>query len=385
MRGRQAVILAGGKGTRLASVVRDVPKPMAQVGGRPFLRFILDNLSENGFGRVVIADGYKREVIESFFGSGYRGMKILYSPEESPLLTGGAVKKALSLCESGWAFVLNGDTFFDVDYDRFEATAMTAPGSVEAVLALKEVKGTSRYGTVHVARDGMVESFVEKQHIEEGLINGGVYYMKADALKCKPKVFSLEEEYLRAAADRGSLLGVVCDGEFIDIGIPEDYERAQALLPPLVKPWKIAFFDRDGTINVDTGHLHEPEKLILIDEGVEKLRYYSQRPEYKVVVVTNQAGIAKGLYTENDMHIVHRALDEALEQLDCRIDAYYFCPHHPDFTDPCNCRKPNAGMIYQALRDFDASASDCIMFGDKQTDKQAAIMAGVRFEWIKHE
>lgn len=384
MEGRQAVILAGGKGTRLASVVNDVPKPMAQVGGRPFLRFILDNLSENGFCRVVIADGYKREVIESFFGTSYRGMKLLYSPEEFPLQTGGAVKQALSQCENGWAFVLNGDTFFDVDYDRFEMAALAAPDSVETILALKEVKDTSRYGIVSASRDGIVHSFAEKQYVDKGLINGGVYYMKTNALEFRPRAFSLEEEYLHVAAARGSLLGVICDGRFIDIGIPEDYERAQTLLPPLNKSWKIAFFDRDGTINVDTGHLHEPEKLALIDDGVEKLRHYSQRSEYKVVVVTNQAGIAKGMYTEDDMRAVHRALDEALEQLDCRIDAYYFCPHHPDFSGQCDCRKPNAGMLHQALRDFDASASECIMFGDKETDEQAAIAAGIRFEWIKH-
>ena len=118
---REAIVLAGGFGTRLAHIVSDVPKPMAPVCGRPFLRFILDDLQKKGVERIILATGYKRECIEEFFGTHYRGMEIVYSPEDTPLGTGGAIKRALSLCREDWVAVLNGDTYFDVDFSTLDA------------------------------------------------------------------------------------------------------------------------------------------------------------------------------------------------------------------------------------------------------------------------
>lgn len=168
---------------------------------------------------------------------------------------------------------------------------------------------------------------------------------------------------------------------FIGIGVPEDYDLAQTMLAPLARPWKLALFDRDGTINVDTGHLHEPEKLELIPSAVGIMRGYSEDPDYKVVVVTNQAGIAKGLYTEADMRYLHRYMEGELEKLGVHVDAWYFCPHHPDYTGPCECRKPAPGMLLAAMRDFNSNADDCVMHGDKPSDEVAARAAGVAFEW----
>ena len=153
---REAIILAGGFGTRLAHVVSDVPKPMAPVASRPFLRFLLDMLAENGFSRVVVADGYKRECIEGYFGQNYRGLEILYSSEESPLQTGGAVKKALTLCNNDWVYVLNGDTYCEASFDRMEEAAFQKQRSLRVVLATKQMTDFDRYGTVVVDDEGAV-------------------------------------------------------------------------------------------------------------------------------------------------------------------------------------------------------------------------------------
>lgn len=376
---REAIVLAGGFGTRLAHVVPDVCKPMAPVAGRPFLRFIMDQLAAAGFDRVVVADGYRREQIEGFFGSSYRGMAIEYSPEETPLLTGGAVKRALSRCESNWVFVLNGDTWLDVDFAAMEATACDAPVGVSSVIAVKRMRDFERYGTVDVDACGSLTAFHEKRPCEEGLINAGVYLLRRDALDDMPEKFSLESDYFERVVGDGELRAVECAGGFIDIGVPGDYELAQTMLAPLARPWKLAMFDRDGTINVDTGHLHEPEKLELISSTVDIMRGYTDDPDFKVVVVTNQAGIAKGLYTEADMRRLHRYMANRLEQLGIHVDAWYFCPHHPDYTGPCECRKPAPGMLLAAMRDFDADSVECFMYGDKPSDETAAIAAGVRF------
>lgn len=379
---REAIVLAGGFGTRLAHVVPDVCKPMAPVAGRPFLRFIMDQLAAAGFDRAVVADGYRREQIEDFFGSAYRGMAVEYSPEDTPLLTGGAVKRALGRCRADWVFVLNGDTWLDVDFAAMEATAADAPDGVSAVIAVKRMRDFERYGTVDVDADGALTAFREKRPCEEGLINAGVYLLRGDALDGMPEKFSLESDYFERVVGDGALRAVECDAGFIDIGVPEDYELAQTMLAPLAKSWKLAMFDRDGTINVDTGHLHEPEKLELIPSTIDIMRGYSDDPDYKVVVVTNQAGIAKGLYTEADMHHLHRYMEGELEGVGVHVDAWYFCPHHPDYTGPCDCRKPAPGMLLAAMRDFDAFPGNCVMYGDMPSDEFAASGIDVAFHWV---
>ena len=194
-----------------------------------------------------------------------------------------------------------------------------------------------------------------------------------------PEKFSLESDFFEYVVGEGALRAEECAGGFIDIGVPEDYELAQTMLAPLARSWRLAMFDRDGTINVDTGHLHEPEKLELIPSTVDIMRGYSDDPDYKVVVVTNQAGIAKGLYTEADMRNLHRYMEDELEKLGVHVDAWYFCPHHPDYTGPCKCRKPAPGMLLAAMRDFDANAVDCVMYGDMPTDEAAARTADINF------
>lgn len=376
---REAIVLAGGFGTRLAHVVPDVCKPMAPVAGRPFLRFVMNQLAAAGIERAVVADGYRREQIEEYFGGFYRGMDVAYSPEEEPLLTGGAVKQALARCEGNWVFVMNGDTWLDVDFGAMEAAADNAPENVKAVIAVKCMKDFERYGTVDVDANGTIAAFHEKRPCAEGLINAGVYLIRRDAVVNMPRKFSLESDWFEGIIGDGGLITCECEGGFIDIGVPEDYELAQAMLAPLARNWKLAMFDRDGTVNVDTGHLFEPEKLELIPETVDIMARYAADPEYKVVVVTNQAGIAKGFYTEADMRALHRHMERGLESRGARVDAWYFCPHHPDCTGPCECRKPEPGMLLAAMRDFGARPADCVMYGDKPSDEMAAKAANVHF------
>lgn len=363
---REAIVLAGGFGTRLAHIVSDVPKPMAPVCGRPFLRFLLDNLQQKGIERVVLATGYKWECIENYFGEHYRGMKIIYSPEDTPLGTGGAVKKALSMCREDWVAVLNGDTYFPVDFSAMEKAAR--PGSI--VLAAKRMRNFDRYGTLEVS-DGYVASFREKAPCQDGLINGGVYLMERTALTAIPEEkFSFETAVLEPFAAQGRVLAVEDEGYFIDIGVPEDYALAQETLKALAPKNKAAFFDRDGTINVDVHYLHRPEDLEFIDGMPQFIRKWNDWG-YRVIVVTNQAGIARGYYTEDDMRALHRYMNERLAEYGAHIDAFYFCPHHPDFTGPCRCRKPEPGMIEDAIREFDLDPDQCILFGDKPWDVEA--------------
>lgn len=222
----EAIILAGGFGTRLAHVVSDVPKPMAPVAGRPFLEYILQNLIENGVNHIVVAVHHKKEIIIKYFGNEFRGIPIDYSVEDVPLKTGGAIKKALSLCHEKRVFVINGDTFYQVPLGKMQAFADGFGGPI--VIAVKEMSGFSRYGKVDVDEKGFVTCFHEKELCAQGYINGGIYSVSKMALDAYPKSFSIEEICFPVMIKKKEIAAFPCNGYFIDIGIPEDYQRAQS-------------------------------------------------------------------------------------------------------------------------------------------------------------
>lgn len=221
----EAIVLAGGLGTRLASVVSEVPKPMALVAGKPFLAYLLDNLKAQGVTHVILAVCHLKEHIMEYFGNEYRGMALDYSVEDTPLGTGGAIRKALELCREERAFVCNGDSFFDVDLHTLRAYATTH--EFQIVIVLKPLTNFSRYGTVETGDQGMVLSFREKQPCAQGKINGGIYDIKRDALMDYPVRFSMEQDCFPQLLKNGQVGSVDSEGYFIDIGIPEDYARVQ--------------------------------------------------------------------------------------------------------------------------------------------------------------
>jgi D-glycero-alpha-D-manno-heptose 1-phosphate guanylyltransferase len=224
----QAIILAGGLGTRLRSVIPDLPKPMAPVAGRPFLAWVLDRLADAGFRRVVLAVGYRHEAIRDHFGTAYRGIGLAYSVEEVPLGTGGAMRLALGHITESPVFVLNGDTYLEVDYAAMLA-AHVANG-VGLTVAVARVADVSRYGSLSIGDDRIL-AFLEKGSQGPGYINAGVYLMARGILDAFPigTSLSFENELLVPRVAQLRPLAFRADGLFIDIGVPEDYERAQRL------------------------------------------------------------------------------------------------------------------------------------------------------------
>jgi len=218
----QAIILAGGFGTRLQNVVSNIPKPMAPIRGIPFLSFILEQLNKNNFEKIVLAVGYMGEKIENFYGAKYKNLKLRYSYEDSPLGTGGCIKKALSLVDDDYVFVINGDTFFDVNFNDLQK-------SKHVTIACKYMKDTSRYGKVVFDADRIIKEFQEKKPKNTGHINGGIYYINSNIFDDfnLGEIFSIEKDFFETYLYDLKIEAYVSDGYFIDIGIPEDYERAQ--------------------------------------------------------------------------------------------------------------------------------------------------------------
>jgi D-glycero-alpha-D-manno-heptose 1-phosphate guanylyltransferase len=226
---KEAIILAGGMGTRLREVIPDVPKPMAKVSGKPFLFYVLQWLARYDFKRVIISAGYKADVIINYFGDSFNGMSIDYAIEKKPLGTGGAVIFALTKISGHVILILNGDTWFPIDLNKFYAFH-DEKGNLFSI-ALKRMKNFSRYGTVE-CEGSTILGFKEKKYSRDGLINGGIYLAGRQFIESKqfPEVFSLEKDLLEKEVSSGMLKCQVFDDPFIDIGIPEDYRKAKLFL-----------------------------------------------------------------------------------------------------------------------------------------------------------
>ena len=227
----EAIVLAGGFGTRLRQVVPDLPKPMAPIAGRPFLEILLSTLAQKGFRRVVLSLGFMSEKIIAHFGNGYKGMELVYEVEAQPLGTGGAIRAALARCTADHVFVFNGDTYLDLEIDALEGLWLT---NHHPVIVVREVPDTARFGRVKM-RDGRVIAFLEKGLAGPGLINAGCYVLPKNALDAFPlgHPFSIETEFFIESLQRIRFDGFVTHGRFIDIGVPEDYALAQTELAGL--------------------------------------------------------------------------------------------------------------------------------------------------------
>jgi D-glycero-alpha-D-manno-heptose 1-phosphate guanylyltransferase len=227
----EAIVLAGGLGTRLRSRVADRPKPMAEVAGKPFVAWLLDYLSRQGVTAIVFSLGYRGEVIADHFGTQYRDLAIRYAVEETPLGTGGAIRLALAESRRDPVWVVNGDTMLCLDYQAMWAAHHSRAGT-RMTMALRRVPDAGRYGTVSIAGD-LVTGFAAGGTSGAGLINSGVYLISRPLFDGHelPPAFSLERDFLPLAAREGRIGGYVTDGWFIDIGVPEDYDRAQTELP----------------------------------------------------------------------------------------------------------------------------------------------------------
>lgn len=376
-RPRQAVILAGGLGTRLGALTHRTPKPMLPVKGRPFLDHLIANLARFGIDRVTLLAGYRAEVIEAHYtgpvATPAGPVAVTVRREEMPLGTGGALHMA-DLEDS--FLLLNGDTFFDAPLARLLARPL-GPGET-ARLALREVPDAARYGRVALA-GGRIPRF-EAPGPGPALINGGIYLMSRRILRTIPagRMVSLEAEVFPALAACGALGGEALPGAFIDIGVPEDYAAAEgrALLD---KP--AVFFDRDGTLNVDHGYTHRPGDLVWTEGALEAIRRANARGFY-VFVVTNQAGVARGYYAEADVAAFHAEMRAQAAAQAAQIDDFRHCPHHPEGTvralaRACDCRKPAPGMLRELMARWPVRARGSLMIGDRDSDLAAGRAAGI--------
>lgn len=370
---KEAIILAGGLGTRLKDTVPGLPKCMAPVAGQPFLFHVINYLRSEGIEKFIFSLGYMHEMIEEYLNAQFSTLNYQCSAEKEPLGTGGAIQLACLKTSEKDVLVVNGDTLFKAAIQ--DAAIFHAQNMAECTLLLKPMRQFDRYGVVETNGEHLVSSFKEKQFYNAGNINAGVYILNAPKFLDEefPEKFSFEKEYLEKLYSQRRIYGLVQDSYFIDIGIPEDYKRAeQELSKPLLdlsvidKSWTI-FIDRDGVIN------HEKKEDYILNwnefifyNGVKDALCKISNKFGKIIIVSNQRGVGRGLMTETDLRHIHLEMQAVIEEAGGRIDKIYYCTStdnkHPD-------RKPNPGMAFHAKREFpEIDLSKSIMIGNKLSD-----------------
>ncbi|MFN3867839.1 MAG: HAD-IIIA family hydrolase [Hyphomicrobiaceae bacterium] len=384
---RQALVLAGGFGTRLGELTKSTPKPLLAVAGRPFIAYLIDWLARHGIDDIILSTGYLASSFDAFVTCNTwrdpygKPVRVRAFAEGEPAGTAGAIKLHERQLDEQFLLV-NGDSFFDCDLSRVLAAAQTL-AEEEALLTVRDVPDSGRYGRVTL--DGEhVSAFEEKSAAGRGLVNAGITVLHRDVVqRIETLPYSIERQIYPALAAEHKLRAIELSGYFVDIGLPETYAAAQTELPrALSKP--ALFLDRDGVLNPDTGYLHRIEDFSWMPGAVDGIAR-ARAAGYRIVVVTNQAGVARGYYGEDAVERLHRHINADLLRRGSGawIDAFYYCPYHPDGTVPHYARahedrKPAPGMLLKAARDLALDMSRSFMIGDKGLDIAAAEAAGIR-------
>jgi histidinol-phosphate phosphatase family protein len=345
------------------------------------LTYLLDQVADAGIRRIVLSTGHMADQFASAIGKRYRDCEIVYAHEEAPLGTGGAIRFAGGFADGDQLLVMNGDSYCGADLSQYIDWHIA--GGHDVSLMLAKVDDCSRYGTVTLDESGRVTAFLEKRPEPAlGLINAGVYLLRRTKLEQIPEgPSSIERDVFPHWLERRAIMGWVTDGAFIDIGVPSDYERSHAFMESLRRqtgmsaPRAVVFLDRDGTINREVHHLSDPDQLELLPGAAEGMRALCSAG-FKLVVVSNQSPIGRGMFTEDRLREINARLAEMLEAEGIGIAGWYWCPHAP--WEGCTCRKPAPGMFWKARDEMGVILEESWMIGDRLADLNAGRQVGAR-------
>ncbi|RHJ49339.1 HAD-IIIA family hydrolase [Bacteroides sp. AM10-21B] len=392
------VIIAGGQGTRIASVNSEIPKAMIPVNSKPILEYQVELAKRYGFTEFIFIIGHLGNVIKEYFGDGSKwGVSIIYYHEEMPLGTAGAMPVIQYLLTEDF-FVFYGDTIMDIALDEMlkfhkehqsEATLFVHPNDHPYDSDIVEIDSNNRLIQLHLKPHP--DNFISRN-----LVNASLFILSPRVIDYVPKDQKVNFEkhvFPKCLAEGMRMYGYVSAEYIKDMGTPDRYEKVcrdviNGKVTRLNKkyPRAAVFLDRDGVINKEVKFLHRAEQLELIRGAAEAIRLINQKG-YLAIVITNQPVIARNMCTLEELDTIHATLETLLGKEHAYLDAIYYCPHHPDSGYPeerkeykvvCNCRKPKPGMILQAAKDWNIDLSQSYLVGDSETDIQAGQNAGIR-------
>lgn len=396
----QAVIMAGGKGTRLAALTKDeIPKPMVPVAGKPLLLWQVERLKENGIIDLIMVIGHLGEKIQEYFGDGSQfGVNIDYFVEEAPLGTAGSFYYLKDMLKEDTFLMMSGDLLLDIDFERMVAFHKEK-GSVATLfvhpnghpydsdlLVLDSEERAIRFDSKHNTRD----------YWYDNCVNAGVFVFDKSICDRVPEPVkrNLENDIIKGMIDDGLPVYGYRSPEYVkDVGTVDriaqglaDIESGFISARCLKQKQKCIFLDRDGTINKKNGFISKEEEFELEECALEAIKKIN-KSGYLTVVITNQPSVARGLCEIEDIKNIHKKLATLLGREGVYLDDILFCPHHPDKGFPeenpiykivCDCRKPKTGMIDIAAEKYNIDLSQSWMIGDTTMDLQTGVNAGVR-------
>ena len=375
------VILAGGKGSRIKSLLKKKPKPMAIFNKKPFLEYIIQSYSKYHFKNIFVLAGYKSgEIFNKFENKHYNCTSITCLKERKPMGTAGALN-ILKKKRINDFILINGDTFLEVNLNKLvKSCSENSYGSL-TLIKNKSYKSNKKLVSMGIKNNKII--YQKKNNF----MNGGVYFFKKKILKfIKNKNTSLEDQLLPGLIKKRKISGLVVKNFFLDIGTPKNFNRAKNLL--LKNCTKAAaFLDRDGVINYDTGYVHKIKDFKFRPGVITGLKFLRNK-NYYVFIVTNQAGIGRGIYNENQFYELQNNLKEKLQKKDIFFDDINFCPYHPDakikkYRKITDLRKPGNLMIKQIENKWHIKRKKSFMIGDKISDKICAAKSKLYFEFAK--
>ncbi len=405
----KVVIMAGGRGTRIAELFPNIPKPLIPVDGMPILEREIKSLAAQGFNDLILTVGYLAEKIMAYFGDGSQlGVKIDYFVEETPLGNAGALFRLRNKIGNEPFFLLNADAAFDVDFNRMLAFHLQKGGLVTLFTHPNSHPYDS--GLIIADNEGKVEKWLSKEDERPQWYNNRV---NAGLHVIDPKVIKLSLEHLEINVETGypkgkvdldrQILKPLCGNgkmfcydspEYVkDMGTPErfhqveaDYKNGVVQAKNLHNKQNAIFLDRDGTINKYVGFLRNIDDFELIEGAAEAIKRINQSG-YLAIVVTNQPVIARGEVSWEELNEIHKKMETLLGRDGAYIDGIYICPHHPnkgfdgerpEYKFDCDCRKPKPGLLLKAAEDFNIDLSQSIMIGDSERDFEAGTVAGCK-------
>lgn len=375
----QAVILAGGRGTRLKPFTDINPKPMFPINGRPFLEYLVDMLKENGIKEIVMLLGYLPEKITNHFGDGSRyGVSIKYSVSDVADETGTRLKKAAHMLDEHF-FMLNCDTYLPLNLDKF--LDFHNQGGALATMAVYNNKDGFTKNNIFVGEDGFVKKY-DRTRKEEDLngVEAGQWILSKKALDYIPEHnVPFAEEVQPILISQNQIRAFQTDHPYYSADRPERLPRTEKFL----QPKKVIFLDRDGVINESLernpdgspNYVKTWPDFKFISGSIKALKILHQAG-YQIYIISNQPGITRGFMNEQDLADIHNNMRAELKKVGAEINGIYYCPHGWD--EGCECRKPKPGMLIQAAREHHINLTKAIFIGDDERDVQAGEAAGCR-------
>ena len=392
----KTVIMAGGRGTRIASVNSEVPKPMIEIAGKPILQWQIECLRAQNLTDIILVVGYLGDRIKSYFGGGGKfGVKISYVEEKEPLGTAGALYLLKDALSEDF-LLLCGDVIFDVDFNRF----ISAHRQSNALATLFTHPNSHPYdsGIIIADESGRVTNWLHKEDERKwyrNRVNAGLHILSPEVLKSftQLKKLDLDRDVLKPLISSGRLY-VYDSPEYVkDMGTPDRYFAVGADIccgkvgsRNLKNRQKAIFLDRDGTINKYVGFLTDIDDFTLCDGAGEAVKKINESG-YLAIVITNQPVIARGEVTKEELTEIHNKMETLLGKEGAYLDGIYYCPHHPDsgfegevkeLKIKCDCRKPATGLLERAAKDFNIDLSKSFMIGDGKSDVLCGKNAGCK-------